>query len=184
VHVLVDFVGHVPALHDAARVCTPSAQPSARHWVIGYVQLVLPAAHAPAQVLPLPEHCGRVPCGWLDVTCVHFPSEPTTLHALHCSPHALSQHSLSTQKLDWHCAIDVHALPLTTLPHDPPTHGCPTQSPSTAQVVAHAAPWHLNGAHVTVRAAAHVPSPSHLAASLSSFLAVSHEPAAHTVPLA
>jgi hypothetical protein len=115
---------------------------------------------------------------------VHLPSEPDTLHALHCSAHAPSQQRPSTQKFDWHCAFEEQTLPFTTLPHELATQGWPTQSPSAAHEVAHTAPWHLNGAHVTVCGGAHVPAPSHLAASLSSFFVASHELAAHTVPLA
>ncbi len=57
---------------------------------------------------------------------------------------------------------EVHGDPLATTPQEPLTQGCPTQSPSLAQVVEQAVPpaLHLNGAHVTVGAGLQVPAPS------------------------
>jgi hypothetical protein len=178
-----EMSGQRPVAQDAAMVCAPAVHVSARQDVVGYVQLALAAAHAPPHVVPAPTHLVREPCGWPDATCVHLPSEPVTLHALHCSVHAPLQHNPSTQKLDVHCAFAVQMLPSATLPHDVSTQGWPMQSVSAVHAVAHNGPAHLNGAQVTVRGGVQVPAPSHLAASLSSFLVASHAPAAQVVPL-
>jgi hypothetical protein len=80
-----------------------------------------------------------------------------------------------------HCAFEVHAVASATVPHDPFTQGAPTQSPSLPQVVAHVAPEHLNGAHVTAGAAGQVPAPLHVDALETMFVVGSHVAALHGV---
>jgi hypothetical protein len=90
--------GQVPAVQLAGCVWIPDAQLAGRHCVPGYVHAVLEDAHDPPQgATPSPAQCVRAPCGWPDVSCVHVPFEPSTSHALHCSAHALSQQTASTQ---------------------------------------------------------------------------------------
>ena len=78
--------------------------------------------------------------------------------------------------------LDLHTLPLATVPQLPFTHGWPTQSPSPVQVVEQTAPLHLNGAQDTGVAGVHVPLPSQLAPVTALFEAVSQLPVAQSVP--
>jgi hypothetical protein len=77
-----------------------------------------------------------------------------------------------------HCPAEVHALPFATLPHDPATHGAPTQSLSEVQVVAHLRfPLaHLYGAQVTGVAGLQVPLPSQNEPLVDWFWVESHDP--------
>jgi hypothetical protein len=97
--------------------------------------------------------------------------------------HAELQQKPSTQCVDVHCASALQALPLPTVPQLPLTHGWPTQSPSPAHVVAHAAPLHLKGVHATGTAGTQLPLPSQLAPVTDFPLVMSQLPPAHTVPL-
>jgi hypothetical protein len=96
---------------------------------------------------------------------------------------AASQHTPSAQCPELHCPSFVQTIPLPTLPHDPPTHGAPTQSVSAPHPAAHAriAVSHFRGAHeiavgVTQAPALHCDSP------FSVLVTGSHDPAAQTVP--
>ena len=55
--------------------------------------------------VPTPEHAARAPIG-LPETGEQVPALPERLHAAHWSPHALSQHTPSTQ------LVLVHSVPV------------------------------------------------------------------------
>jgi hypothetical protein len=71
----------------------------------------------------------------------------------------------------------VHADPFATVPHEPLTHGSPTQSVLVEHVLAQVVPpeAHLNGAQVTV-VDLQTPAPSHVDPLTASLVAVEHEP--------
>jgi hypothetical protein len=75
-------------------------------------------------------------------------------------------------------------MPSPTLPHEPPTHGTPTQSVSIPHPVAQAriAASHLRGAQEIPVGVKQAPA-LHCDSPFSVFVAGSHDPAAQTVPL-
>jgi hypothetical protein len=91
------MAGHLPEPeHRAARVSSPLAQLALRQEVAlaGYAQAL---AEVPSQAPPHDEpslvQAGRAPAG-APVTLAQWPLDP---QAWHCPPHALSQHTESTQ---------------------------------------------------------------------------------------
>jgi hypothetical protein len=106
--------------------------------------VLVPSQRAPQVVpAPLPPHAERAPCG-MPSTAVHLPTLPPTSQAWHCPPHALSQHTPSTQLPEPHSALDAQgvALALVQCPgavgrlHEKPVpvqaasqHVPPTQNP-------------------------------------------------------
>jgi len=142
-------------------------------------------ALAPVQLppqVPEPAHAARDPCGGPDGTVVQVPCTPATSHAWHAPEQARSQQYPSTQLPEVHWAADVQAELFATVPHDPATHGLPTQSPAAAHVRAQAVPAHLNGAHVTAAAALHSPAPLQVEPLVAWLVAASHDPPPQLVP--
>lgn len=123
--------------------------------------------HAPPHDEPSVAHAGRPPTG-LPVTGEHLPADPGRLHAWHCPPHPVSQHTPSTQLPLTHPSAFVHAAPFCARAwHVPPLHQSPdTQSPSPPQLVLQAFAPHTYGVHALVTGAGQCPCPSQLAAAV------------------
>jgi hypothetical protein len=147
---LVLCAAHVPCPSQAkvsavpfVQVGEPQAFPEAGyvHWARFWLLQV------PAQLLPSLPHAGRFPWG--------LPSMPThvpgvaALHASHCPVQAVSQHTPSTQKPDWHSSFTEHCVPCAAgVTHWPVavTHALPEpQSASAVQPVPHAPAVHVYG---------------------------------------
>jgi hypothetical protein len=60
---------------------------------------------------PEPTHGVRTPCGAPLSTVEHVPTEPETSQAWHCPPHAVLQHTPSTQWPLPHAAFELHVAP-------------------------------------------------------------------------
>jgi hypothetical protein len=90
--------GHAPfPSHEAAAVETPAVQSAVRHDDVGYAHAVFVVpSHAPPHDVPSVAHAGRAPTG-APVAAEHVPALPLKLHTPHCSVHAVSQHTPSTQ---------------------------------------------------------------------------------------
>lgn len=109
---LVVASGHAPFPSQlAASTCTPPLQSAVRHGVVGYAHAVVVApSHAPAHEVPSEAHAARPPTG-SPVTAEHVPALPVRLHAPHCSPQLVEQHTPSTQNALRHWFAAVHAEP-------------------------------------------------------------------------
>ncbi len=64
---------------------------------------------------------------------VQVPEAPVRLQPSQAFPHALSQHTPSSQWLLWHCAARVQLAPLASLgTHAPPLHQCVETQPESS----------------------------------------------------
>lgn len=171
-HATVTTGGQLPIpLHTDATCPIPPAQLAGRHVVDapGNVQAVpFCPSQLPPHEVPSLTHAARPPAGG-PTTATHLPSCPRTLHAEHCPVHRLSQHTPSMHKLDVHCTFVEHASPLSSFPTQLPLAQNPPWMHWLLFVhdVRHAVAPHRNGAHVVVNTAGQLPSPSHVAAAVS-----------------
>jgi hypothetical protein len=83
-----------------------------------------------------------------------------------------------------HCASVMQVIPSPTLPHEPPTHGAPTQSASDPHPVAQAriAASHFRGVQAIAVGVTQAPA-LHCDSPFSELVTGSQDPAAQTVPL-
>ena len=180
-------VAQAPApLHDAAASSVPDEQLCAAQVAVEKVHVALVPSHRPWQT-PEPAHAARDPCGCPAVgSVVQMPCCPLTSHAWQLPAQGLSQQKESTHWLLVHWAFDVQGEPLDTVPHDPFTHGLPTQSLLVEHVVAQASPLgaQLKGAHDTAVLATQCPCPSQAEPATAALVPASHDPPPQAVPLA
>jgi len=120
----------------------------------------------PPQVVPAPVQAVRDPVG-APVVAAHVPTEPATLHASHCPPQPVSQHTPSTQFPDTHWLAAAHATPLPFFgTHAPALQKSPAmQSASLAHVTRHALEPQTKGEHDVVTGAGQDPAPLQPAAA-------------------
>lgn len=96
---------------------TPALQVCGEHVVLALAKPAQVVASLPSQLRaahtwpPPASHAVRAPCGCPPTTVEHVPIAPARSQAAHCSVHARSQHTPSTQKPLAHSVAEPHEVP-------------------------------------------------------------------------